>query len=88
MQWGGIRKDINYNWVDKEINKINKKDIQLREQQMEEADNIFWKYIEKYPSSRKHLVFWNKEENCGNDTELGHELFYYIDCTLEQRGEG
>ena len=44
--------DINYDWVDKEINKVNKKDIQLREQQMEEADNIFWKYIEKYPNSK------------------------------------
>ena len=48
---------------------------------------VLWKYIEKYPSSRKYLVFWNKEENCGNDTELGHELFDYIDCTLEQKGE-
>ena len=79
--------DINYDWVNKEINKVNKKDIQLREQQMEEADNIFWKYIEKHPNSKKYLVFWNKKENCGNDTELGRELFDYIDCTLEQRGE-
>ena len=54
---------------------------------MEEADNIFWRYIKKYPTSRKYLVFWNKQENCGNDTELGHELFDYIDGSLEQRGE-
>ena len=78
--------DINYNWIDKQINKVKKKDIELREQQMEKADNIFWEYIEKYPSSRKYLVFWNKQENCGNDTELGHELFNYIDCRLEQKG--
>ena len=77
--------NIDYNWVDKQIKKINKKDIKLREQQMENADNIFWEYIEKYPRSKKHLVFWNKEENCGNDTELGQELFEYIDNQLEEK---
>ena len=34
--------EINYDWVDKQIKKINKKDIKLRENQMENADNIFW----------------------------------------------
>ena len=31
------------------------------------------------------MVFWNKKENCGNDTELGKELFEYIDNQIEEK---
>ena len=78
---------VNYNWVDKQIKKINKKDIKLREEQLENADYIFWRYIEEYPQHYKNLVFWNKEENCGNDTELGQEFFDYIDNELQKKAK-
>jgi hypothetical protein len=31
------------------------------------------------------LVFWNEEEDCGNDTELGTELYEYIRNSLEDK---
>jgi hypothetical protein len=31
------------------------------------------------------LVFWNEEEDCGNDTELGTELYDYIRNSLEDK---
>ena len=74
---------INYNWVDNKVNKVKQKDIKYNEQVMVLADNIFWDYIKEYPEQEKDLVFWNKEEDCGNDTELGNELYDYIRGSLE-----
>ena len=31
------------------------------------------------------LIFWNEEEDCGNDTELGTELYEYIRNSLEDK---
>jgi hypothetical protein len=30
-------------------------------------------------------IFWNEEEDCGNDTELGTELYDYIRNSLEDK---
>ena len=79
MNW----KDIDYDWVNNEIDKVKQKDIKYNEQVMELADDIFWDYIKKYPDQQKNLVFWNKEEDCGNDTELGNELYDHIREKLE-----
>jgi hypothetical protein len=32
-------------------------------------------------------VFWNEEEDCGNDTELGTELYEYIRNSLEDKSD-
>ena len=79
MNW----KDIDYDWVNNEIDEVKQKDIKYKQQVMELADNIFWNYIKKYPDQQKNLVFWNKEEDCGNDTELGNELYDHIREKLE-----
>jgi hypothetical protein len=50
---------------------------------MELADDIFWDYIKAHPQEKDKLVFWNEEEDCGNDTELGTELYEYIRNSLK-----
>jgi hypothetical protein len=80
-------KDINYDWIDKQIEKIDKKDTKLTEQRFASADYLFWKYIEQYPNHEELLVFWDEEDDCGKDTELGQELFEYIENELEEKLE-
>tara|TARA_R100000988_G_scaffold99573_1_gene68986 strand:- start:554 stop:844 length:291 start_codon:yes stop_codon:yes gene_type:complete len=81
MNW----EDIDYDWVNNEIDEVKQKDIKYKQQVMELADDIFWNYIKKYPDQQKNLVFWNKEEDCGNDTELGLELYWHIENSLEDK---
>jgi len=78
---------INYDWIDNKINKVKQKDIKYNEQVMGLADNIFWDYIKEFPNEYGKLVFFNKEEDCTNDTKLGHELYDYIRDNLESMSD-
>jgi hypothetical protein len=73
------------NWVDNRIEKVEQKDIESNEQVMELADDIFSDYVEAHPKEEDKLQFWNEEEDCGNDTELGTELYEYIRNSLEDK---
>jgi hypothetical protein len=73
------------NWVDDKIKQVKQKDIESNEQVMGLADDIFWDYIKAHPQEKSNLVFWNEEEDCGNDTELGTELYDYIRNSLEDK---
>jgi hypothetical protein len=82
----GINKGGSMNdWVDNKIKQVKQKDIESNEQVMELADDIFWDYIKAHPQEEDKLVFWNEEEDCGNDTELGTELYEYIRNSLEDK---
>jgi hypothetical protein len=63
------------NWVDNKIKQAEQKDIESNEQVMELTDDIFWDYIKAHPQEKDKLIFWNEEEDCGTDTELGTELY-------------
>jgi hypothetical protein len=73
------------NWVDNRIKQVKQKDIESNEQVMELTDDIFWDYIKAHPQEEDKLTFWNEEEDCGNDTELGTELYEYIRNSLEDK---
>ena len=82
------------NWVDNKIKQVKQKDIESNEQVMELTDDIFWDYIKAHPQEKDKLIFWNEEEDCGNDTEiegntlthcLGTELYDYIRNSLEDK---
>ena len=75
------------NWVDNRIEKVEQKDIESNEQVMELADDIFSDYVEAHPEEEDKLQFWNEEEGCGNDTELGSELYEYIRNSLEDKSD-
>jgi hypothetical protein len=75
------------NWVDNKIEKVEQKDIESNEQVMELADDIFSDYVEAHPEEEDKLQFWNEEEDCGNDTELGSELYEYIRNSLEDKSD-
>ena len=72
-------------WLDNKIKKVKQADIQTNEQVMELADNIFSDYIEAHPQEKNKLIFWNDQENSGNDTELGRELYDFIRDSLEDK---
>ncbi len=72
-------------WIDNKIKQVKQKDIKSNEQVMELADEIFWDYIKTYPKEKSKLVFWNAKEYCGNDTELGTEMYDYIRGSLEDK---
>lgn len=72
-------------WIDNKIKQVKQKDIRNNEQVMELADEIFWDYIKTYPKEKSKLVFWNAKEDCGNDTELGTEMYDYIRGSLEDK---
>ena len=72
-------------WIDNKIKQVKQKDIKSNEQVMELADDIFWDYIKTYPKEKSKLVFWNEKEDCGNDTELGTEMYDYIRNSLEDK---
>jgi hypothetical protein len=74
-------------WIDNKIKKVEQKDIESNEQVMELADDIFFDYIQAHPKEESKLVFWNKEENCGNDTEQGRELYDFIRNSLEDKSK-
>jgi hypothetical protein len=73
--------------VDNRIEKVEQKDIESNEQVMELADDIFSDYVEAHPEEEDKLQFWNEEEGCGNDTELGSELYEYIRNSLEDKSD-
>ena len=72
-------------WLDNKIKKVKQKDIQTNEQVMELADDIFFDYINAHPQEKNKLIFWNKQENSGNDTEAGRELYDFIRDSLEDK---
>jgi len=72
-------------WLDNKIKKVKQEDIQTNEQVMELADNIFFDYIKAHPQEKNKLIFWNDQENIGNDTELGRELYDFIRDSLEDK---
>jgi len=72
-------------WLDNKIKKVKQKDIQTNEQVMELADDIFFDYIDAHPQEKNKLIFWNEQENSGNDTEAGRELYDFIRDSLEDK---
>jgi hypothetical protein len=81
------REETMNKWLDNKIESIKQEDIQSNEQVMELTDDIFWKYIKAHPKEEDKLVFWNEEEDCGNNTELGTELYEYIRNSLEDKSD-
>ena len=72
-------------WLDNKIKKVKQKDIQTNEQVMELADDIFFDYIDAHPQEKNKLIFWSEQENSGNDTEAGRELYDFIRDSLEDK---